>query len=68
MAASSGRLPSIAVLNTVTSATENSDDATNGRSLTYSASANAERPRRTSPTGSTSISSAAVQRSSPASG
>jgi hypothetical protein len=62
--------PDIAVLKAVTSATERNDEAAYGRSLTYSASANplVSRPRRTSPTGSIDSSSAAVQRSSLASG
>lgn len=73
VAASSGRsrhVPAIALLKTVISATERNEEATYGRSLTYSASANrpAPRPRRTSPTGSMSSTSAAVHRSSPASG
>jgi hypothetical protein len=65
-----GQTPFIAVLKTVLSATERDDDATYGRSLTYSASANEPRPRprRISPTGSTSSSSAAVHRASVDSG
>ncbi len=63
-------VPAIALLNTVTIATDRNDDATYGRSLTYSASANPpdRPPRRTRPTGSISISNAAVHRSSEASG
>jgi hypothetical protein len=53
----------------VTIATDRNEEATYGRSLTYPARANElERSRLTSPTGSTSISSAQVQRSSDASG
>ena len=62
--------PASALPKTGASATLRNDEATYGRSLTYCASGNAPvpRPRRTSPTGSTSSSSAAVQRSSLASG
>lgn len=67
--------PFSADLNTVVIATESSEDAAYGRSLTYCASAASGAPPRplplprlTSATGSTSSNSAAVQRSAVASG
>jgi hypothetical protein len=55
-------------LKTRASATLTNDDATYGRSFTYWSSRANRTPRRISPTGSTSSSRAAVQRSSLASG
>ena len=60
--------PDIAVPNTRPSATLMNDEAAYGRSLTYWSMRGKRIPRRTSPTGSTSSSSATVQRSSVASG
>jgi hypothetical protein len=70
VAASSGRsllFPASALPNTCAIATLRNDDATYGRSFTYCWSAPAD-PPRTSPTGSTSSSTAAVHRSSDTSG